>query len=292
MAQLFIRRSLSTAAALMLMCVATNASAASYRFTTVDAPFVPVGQPRGDTYLFGINNFGDLVGIFADGGSRAFIKRNSKFKVINPPAGKILQPTDINNAGVAVGIALDQAFNSHAFRYQDGSLSVFDYPSAGGTQAEGINDLGVIVGEYFGPSHGFTYSGSAFRTFDYPSPTVSQTAATGINNFGDVVGNYVDANGVRGYLKSANRYSTIAFPGAVLTGANAINSSGVIVGSYDNGSGYPRAFVLANGIFSDLDIPGAYQITAEDINDQGVIVGNFGDGTGEHGYIARPVGLQ
>ena len=63
------------------------------------------------------------------------------------------------------------------------------------TEAIGVNDNGIVVGDYrdaAGNFHGFVWDGGLFLTFDVPFPEATLTAPTGINNVGQIVGVYFD----------------------------------------------------------------------------------------------------
>jgi hypothetical protein len=68
----------------------------------------------------------------------------------------------------ALGIVLASAARrAEATEY---IFTLIDYPGATHTYAYGINDSGQIVGAYYvgGLSHGFTWSGGVYTSFDYP----------------------------------------------------------------------------------------------------------------------------
>jgi probable HAF family extracellular repeat protein/VCBS repeat-containing protein len=79
-------------------------------------------------------------------------------------------------------------------------ISLNDPLATDGTYAEGINDLGQVVGYYFDNSglHGFLYSGGSYTTINDPLATQG-TVATGINNKGEIVGDYFDGSGEHGF---------------------------------------------------------------------------------------------
>jgi len=80
-----------------------------------------------------------------------------------------------------------------------------------GTQAEGINGSGQIVGQYRdGNFHGFVLSGGNFITIDDSLATA--TAPFGINDAGQVVGFYFDGAGAHGFLLSGGRFKRRTIP--------------------------------------------------------------------------------
>src|SRR6266849_4635074 len=75
----------------------------------------------------------------------------------------------------------------------DYTFTTIDVPGSTGTQAFGINDVGVIVGGYFdarGTGHGFALSGGSYTTLDVAGSAF--TNANGINNASQIVGRYFD----------------------------------------------------------------------------------------------------
>jgi uncharacterized membrane protein len=100
------------------------------------------------------------------------------------------------------------------FLYSNGSVKLFDAPEASLTRGNGVNDAGVVVGEYtlkprragMWPSTGFAYDGTQFV------PVVaskgdpvhgSLSVALAINNKGQIAGMDNDGNGNHGFVASA-----------------------------------------------------------------------------------------
>jgi hypothetical protein len=137
--------------------------------------------------------------------------------------------------------------SNHGFVYAGPHYAPTDYhatddPNADavvGTQAFGINDGGVIVGQYF--------DGSTFHGF------VDRPSQGGRRLFDD-----------------------IDPPGSTQTAAYGINSAGVIVGAYTSGSTF-HGFVDTNGSFTKLDDPLADSggTFALGINDHNEVVGYY-----------------
>ncbi len=136
-----------------------------------------------------------------------------------------------------------------------------NYPGAAFTSIRGINNLGVIVGQYQNsssdPGHAFLLSHGTFTNIDDPAAAPGQ-AAQAINDSGDIVGTYLDPvlNRTEGFLLIAGIYTTIAFPGSMYTQPYGINNSGQIVGLYTNPDGNTHGFLLTAGSFSTIDFPG------------------------------------
>jgi hypothetical protein len=110
--------------------------------------------------------------------------------------------------GIAVGV-VNGVSTTHSFmRAGDGTYTSFDPPQAVSSFAEGINDNGVIVGDYLDANlvrHGYIrQTDRSFVSFD--EPNAAQVAATSvdlgtdprkINLSGEIVGFYSDSAGVR-----------------------------------------------------------------------------------------------
>ena len=106
-------------------------------------------------------------------------------------------------------------------------FTTIDFPAARITEAEGIDNLGQVVGTWEDPvtraSHGFIFSAGVYTSIDFPGAL--HTTASGINDDGDIVGTYylADASNtitaVRGYVRTAaGQFTSIVFPGKSVTG--------------------------------------------------------------------------
>jgi uncharacterized membrane protein len=84
------------------------------------------------------------------------------------------------------------------------------------TEANGNNEAGDVVGDYFddadGRVHGYLLSDGTYRIFDEPHGARG-THPHDINSSGDVVGTYVDAGNMgHGFLLHGGKYTTIDVP--------------------------------------------------------------------------------
>jgi uncharacterized membrane protein len=181
-------------------------------------------------------------------------------------------------------------------------LTLIDVPGSSqppGTQANGINPRGDIVGVYTTNgfnSHGFLLRNGTFTTIDVPGavfpepPTSGGTVATAINPQGDIVGYYNDSTGTfRGFLLSGGTFTTINVPGSALTVLLGINARGDIVGQYVDSSNPNEgvAFLLSNGSVSTITVPGAAATVPLGINSRGDIVGSYYEAgfAVSHGFV-------
>jgi hypothetical protein len=160
-------------------------------------------------------------------------------------------------------------------------LATFEFPNATSTAAQGINNLGWVVGEFtdaLSKSHGFISDGPHFWQLDYPKANF--TTALKINDSGQVVGYYQDADGLlHGYSYFRGKFESIDFPGSVDNTALArgVNSRGDIVGEYDLTVPITHGFIRQHGHYRTVDTPFALQTEVTDINDAGLMVGDTYD---------------
>ncbi len=161
-----------------------------------------------------MNDWGSLVGEYADalGFSHGFVRtREGRYQNIDVPGaghlpGKGSEAVAINDFNVVVGLYYrNDSSLGHGFVLVDGRYIMIDFPGAAGksgTQCNGINNLGEIVGPYsdvYDHLHGWILSGGKFTQIDYPGAPDSE--CDGINDFGTLVGQYTDSNGLtHGYI--------------------------------------------------------------------------------------------
>jgi len=161
-----------------------------------------------NTTAFGINDVGVVVGYWdladADGNIlfvRGFQWKDGLFTFVSYPGTGDITLIANNNLGTTVGIwdAGITSTISHGFVGWKEYFSSFDapYPDVTFTQADGINDLGIIVGQEYtvdelanDTGHGFLRKNGKFTQLNYPG--AMQTTAWGINNLMQMVGNWLD----------------------------------------------------------------------------------------------------
>ena len=264
---------------------------AIYTFSSLNDP-----SGVGGTNPFGLNDAGQIVGIYFDSGGavHGFLLSGSSYTNIDDPLGiNGTIASNINTAGQIAGDYIDSSSTPHGFVYTGGSYVTINDPlGTNGTLANGINSAGQVVGQYSDInnfSHGFLYNGSTYTTLDDPLGA-GGTIAFGINNAGKVVGEYVDSSGVvHGFLYAAGNYFTLDDPlGANGTIALSINDFGQIVGEYFDSTGMAHGFLYSGGSYITLDDPmGVGGTVASSINNAAQIVGEYFDSSGTaHGFLA------
>jgi probable HAF family extracellular repeat protein len=109
------------------------------------------------TVAQGINDHGDIVGIFTNDGGRfhGFLLSHGRFRTIDVPGVVTSIAWRINNSGEIVGITEGTA--ERGFLLSQGEFVTIAVPGAASTQATGINDKGEIVGAFIDNvgQHGF-----------------------------------------------------------------------------------------------------------------------------------------
>ncbi len=183
------------------------------------------------------------------------------------------------------------------------------FGSTTGTQAQGINDRGQIVGFYGSSEVGFLLSGNRYTALSTPAGisllyginangqileehyllsgnvwsqlNLSGGMAHGINDIGQIVG---ETANVQGLFLSGNQLSVFNVPGSSFTSAWGINNSGDIVG-ITGVIHLNDGFLLHGNTYTLIDVPGATDTDALGINNKGQIVGVYTTGTGGDGFV-------
>jgi hypothetical protein len=192
------------------------------------------------------------------------------------PGSLISQPEAVNDHGKVVGFYQDDT-GLHGYYWDGTNYTSIDFPgNDGGTLAQGINNAGVISGEYLTnratEAHGFTYENGVYTSYDYPGYT-GETDGMGINNNGDLTGFY-HFNGPHGYLDNDGTFSSFDYPGGnTTTFPHALNDSNEVAGYYRVNSNGPVGFLYANGSFTEIKYPNDQATYAAGINNTGVVAG-------------------
>jgi uncharacterized membrane protein len=217
-------------------------------------------QPAGSwtSWLSGINARGVAVGGYCSppqpctfpAAQNGFTLDHGVFTNIDYPGAETTTALGINDRGDIVGgycnenicpdgVGVNQTDN--AFLDKEGAFTTIDFPGATETQANAINNAGVIVGAYLiddsGP-HGFIYQSGTFTNIAVPGSTFTYPRA--INNKGVVAGYYQTVNTtIHGFLRYEDgTYVTVDHPGTPASPLSGINDAGVIVGNWSPQNGY------------------------------------------------------
>jgi hypothetical protein len=181
---------------------------------------------------------------------------------------------------------------------QNPHFRTIDYPGAGLTVANGVNENGEIVGFYrmplpsppgaLGPFLGFVLSNGQFTTISVPGSL--RTRVYGINNAGDIVGDYLKRDVILGrnvnygfLLKAgSNTFRTIRYTdtstsfAATFTDSWGIDQEGNVTGGFDGSDSMRRAYVWRDGAFSEiLEAPSSVFTYTHGLNANREVVGCY-----------------
>jgi hypothetical protein len=271
------------AAACLAPC--SPAMAYDYKFMPLDV----LGAKA--TYAYGLNDQGQVVGIWLDSEDLAhgFLYDKGAYRPLEVLGARGTWAFGINNAGDIVGAYMDSA-SVHGFRYDGQTYHLLDIPGvpAGNFQgAYGINNAGLIAGSYRTDSfHSFLYDKGAYTPLDVLG--ASDTQASGLDDLGRVVGYYGSDAGIRGFHYDGQGYQPLDVLGAFYTRAWGTNNAGLVVGTCDRGSG-AAGFIYDGLGYQPLQVLGASETYVRDINNLNWTVGYYQDASGIHGFLAVPL---
>jgi PEP-CTERM motif len=275
-----------------------------YNFTN----FNGTGDSSLGTTVNGINNDDQIVGFSTGAAGNTNWLRNPDGTFITLNVINTSSPTAMAN-GANVAPTVVGMTGTNAFSYNGGTLTLLPAVNATTTSmvAFGINDPGVIVGQYTdsatGTSPGFVHNGGSYTTLNPVSGNLTVNAQ-GINTSGLVTGFYsTDGITSHGFLYNTGA-STFTFP-ADPSVANflfvqllGINDHGEVAGYYDltNGTQIGLLYNTSTLTYTFLSDPAAAdiggvmitQITG--ISNSGEIAGFYvGADDLMHGFFATPV---
>ena len=185
-----------------------------------------------------INSNGDVVGsYFPDCCNRSGFFRSAAGQYTSFLPGSTVR--GINDLGQIAG----STGSIGEITTLGGPVTTFLIPGSSFLYADGINNLGQVVGYYNNAAgtHGFLRNTDGrIVTLDAPG-SVGTTVANGINDLGQIVGYYSDGSVFHGYVLDKNGvYVTLDHPPFGPFAANTylygINNAGMIVGAYGPGA--------------------------------------------------------
>jgi hypothetical protein len=209
------------------------ANAQSYLYFTFDPP----GSTG--TMVSGINNSGQMVGIYQDSAGWHGFLRSADGTITTfdaPDAFPYTVPSAINDRGEIAGTRLSAGPVTDGFlRSADGSTyTTISAPLASATFVQGIANDGEIVGWYivggsYGPQRGFARGVDGSYTAIEAPGTAGATHVLAVNNRGQMAGSFSG----NGFVRSAD--GTFVY---LDRSPSAINDNGQVAGYYYDGGLY------------------------------------------------------
>jgi uncharacterized membrane protein len=262
--------------ALIVAATAAAAPTLTLKFTAVNVKGAKA------TAVGGINNQGVMVGQYTDtkGDTHCFSMTGGKVTTINYPKVTSDGCIHINSSGEIAGGAILSSTKNLGFVYSSSTKKFTTVPGPKGavsSYAYGINDSGVIVGEYSSSEtslHGFMLKSGKYTALNVPGATL--TLATSINNSGDVtlfagVGGKISA-----YLYNGKTYKQINVPKAANSFAFDINTNGDIVYETLTSNGEQASGSLFHGgSYYTVQYPKSADSTATGLSDKDELVGYY-----------------
>jgi probable HAF family extracellular repeat protein len=289
---------LAAAAAIGGLLIASSTSEAEafgYTFTELN---VPGSQPYSTGYDgIGINNLGQVVGSYDDGGGNTdgFLYTGGKYVTVDAPGATDTVLYGINDLGQIVGDA-----------YYASTGKNYDFLNTRGTFtniADGnvflpfnssLNDRDqVFVEDIPADSYGFLNVHGVVTPINLSGAySVASAFPSGFNNVDQVVGTVSGSAGCcQAFIDTKGVFAQFGYPGAAYTGGYGINDWGQVVGPYYDSAGNGYGFLYTNGHFTTFQDPNAGMLGTEPfaVNDLGQIVGWYYDGQENiHAFLATP----
>jgi probable HAF family extracellular repeat protein len=289
---------LAAAAAMGGLLIASSTSEAQafgYTFTDLN---VPGSQPYSTgSDGIGINNLGQVVGSYDDGGGNTdgFLYTGGKYVTVDAPGATDTVLYGINDLGQIVGDSFYASTGkNYVFLDTRGTFTNIADGNVFAPSNSSLNDRDqVFVEDISANSYGFLNVHGVFTPINLSGAySVASASPSGFNNLDQVVGTVSGSAGCcQAFIDTKNVFTQFGYPGAVYTGGYGINDWGQVVGPYYDSAGNGYGFLYTNGHFTTFQDPNAGMLGTEPfaINDLGQIVGWYYDGQENiHAFLATP----
>lgn len=219
-----------------------------------------------------INDAGEAVGVFIGPAVESAFRWNGSAMIpLGNLGGIVSSARDINLAGQVAGYSTTQGGHRRATIWNGSNPTELAPLSLGDSEAVGINDFGLVVGQSYSAEYHWSrvtlWNGTTALTLENLVGKIGYAEA--INNSGQVVGRSVTPYG--GQLNRATIWNgttvtdlnsfldaSLVSDGWILTSASDINDSGSIVGTaYSTITGQERGFKL---VASSVPEPQTYAL--------------------------------
>ena len=163
------------------------------------------------TQAIGINDKGDVVGLYLDSSSvqHGYVKTGSKYKSIDVTGDTGTEAWGINNGGDIAVFAISSAGGYDSFIYNGKTFKKVSDPNAGtsGTIIRSTNNKGDAAGAYYDSSAqlvGFLLHGGKY--YDVKDPKANNnTRPDGVNDKLEIVGRYTPTSGANVGFKATTK---------------------------------------------------------------------------------------
>jgi hypothetical protein len=200
-------------------------------------------------WLNAINDNGVTIGFYEDASKYVgFMVRQSTLAYIvdpkaSPAFGQDTRPTGINKWNSMVGQYVPASGMWTGFkRFSNGSFIDLAYPGSNGTYPNGINDSGLVVGQFYDTnyiSHGFIYHNGNWASVDFPLG--SGTSLIGVANSGTMLG---ASFGWGSFLYVNGAFETLpSVPNSTATTFDGLSPDGFFTGTTMDSAGQQHGFI-------------------------------------------------
>jgi len=180
-------------------------------FVYAHGKFTAINYPKSNgTQAIGINDKGDVVGLYLDSSSvqHGFVKKGAKYTTIDVSGGTSSEAWGINDKGQIAVFALGSS-GYESFIYNGKTFKPISDPNAGtsGTIIRDVNDKGDAAGAYFdtnGFEVGFLFHGNKYYDVKDPSAN-NNTRPDGLNDKLEIVGRYTPTSGANVGFKATTK---------------------------------------------------------------------------------------
>jgi probable HAF family extracellular repeat protein len=284
------RKAVLSLAVLLLASVPLALAQGTY--TQIDEP-----NAVGQTYCYGIDTAGDIVGYYVDASrvGHGFLLSGGTYTTIDYPGSSGTLVTGMNDNGQIVGFTGSTPTVGFLYDLTSQTFTTIRHPHAFQTFPYAINNAGTIAGYYqphqdLGVTSGFVVSKANYKTIN-PAGTQSSTYLTGISSSTELTG-YIStiARGFQSFLYSNGKYRDAQIPNAPSAVVYGINPTGsALVGYYHPSSNVTAGFLYESNTLQELQFPGGTETVAYGVSSSGEVVGFFIESNGVvHGFTWTP----